>query len=157
MKSLNAPVVEHSELASKSSSSMSRYDSDLEDVEIELRRELIRLNNVRPKIVVRPVKDTKILWKVIATLGPILKFQLSWKSSNSQLTRWGHGVALLSEQTTHPPAHPQLSFFFRYITDNISGTNPLIFSNFKLKLRGKTESKKCLKWRGPILEDDLKM
>ena len=38
MKSLNAPVVEHSEVESKSSSSMSGYDSDLEDVEIEWRR-----------------------------------------------------------------------------------------------------------------------
>ena len=61
MKSLNAPVVEHSEVESKSSSSMSGYDSDLEDIEIELRRELIRLNNVRPKIVVRPVKEKTYL------------------------------------------------------------------------------------------------
>ena len=61
MKSLNAPVVEHSEVESKSSSSMSGYDSDLEDVEIELRKELIRLNNVRPKIVVRPVKEKTCL------------------------------------------------------------------------------------------------
>ena len=53
MKSLNAPVVEHSEVESKSSSSMSGYDSDLEDVEIELRRELTWLNNVLPKIVMR--------------------------------------------------------------------------------------------------------
>ena len=32
----------------------------------------------------------------IATLGPILQFQLSWKSGKSQLARWGHEVALLS-------------------------------------------------------------
>ena len=61
MKSLNAPVVVYSEVESKSSSSMSGYDSDLEDVEIELRKELIRLNNVRPKIVVRPVKEKTYL------------------------------------------------------------------------------------------------
>ena len=61
MKSLNAPVVEHSEVESKSSSSMSGYDSDLEDIEIELRRELIRLNIVRPKILVRPVKGKPYL------------------------------------------------------------------------------------------------
>ena len=60
MKSLNAPV-EHSEVESKISSSMSGYDSDLEDIEIELRRELIRLNIVRPKILVRPVKGTPYL------------------------------------------------------------------------------------------------
>ena len=61
MKSLNAPVVEHSEVESKSSSSMSGYDSDLEDVEIELRRELTWLNNVRPKIVMRTVKEKTFL------------------------------------------------------------------------------------------------
>ena len=61
MKSLTAPVVEHSEVESKSSSSMSGYDSDLEDVEIELRREFIRLNNVRPKIVVRSGKEKTCL------------------------------------------------------------------------------------------------
>ena len=61
MKSLNAPVVEHSEVESKSSSSMSGYDSDLEDVEIELRRELTWLNNVRPKIVMRKVKEKTFL------------------------------------------------------------------------------------------------
>ena len=43
---------------------------------------------------------------VFATLGPILKSQLSWRSEKSQLARWGHGVALLSEQTTHPPTRP---------------------------------------------------
>ena len=61
MKSLNAPVVEHSEVESKSSSSMSGYDSDLEDVEIELRRELTWLNNVLPKIVMRTVKEKTFL------------------------------------------------------------------------------------------------
>ena len=61
MKSLNAPVVVYSEVESKSSSSMSGYDSDLEDIEIELRRELERLNNVRPRIEVSPVKEKTCL------------------------------------------------------------------------------------------------
>ena len=57
MKALNAPAIDPLEAESKSSSSMSGYDSDLDDVEIELRKELTRLNNVRPKIVVRSVKE----------------------------------------------------------------------------------------------------
>ena len=57
MKALNAPAIDPVEADSKSSSSMSGYDSDLDDVEIELRKDLICLNNVRPKIVVRSVKE----------------------------------------------------------------------------------------------------
>ena len=49
MKALNAPAIDPVEAESKSSSSMSGDDSDLDDVEIELRKELIRLNNVRQK------------------------------------------------------------------------------------------------------------
>ena len=52
MKSKNAPVNEDLNFERRSSSSMSGYESDLEDVEIELRRELIQLN-VRHSIVVR--------------------------------------------------------------------------------------------------------
>ena len=49
MKALNAPALDPVEAESKSSSSMSGDDSDLDDVEIQLRKELIRLNNVRQK------------------------------------------------------------------------------------------------------------
>ena len=30
-------------------------------------------------------------------------------------------------------------------------------SNFKLKLRGLNQNQKCLKWRGPPMEDDIKI
>ena len=56
MKSVNAPVIEDHEFGRRSSSSMSGYESDLEDVEIQLRRELIRLD-VRPSIVVQAVRE----------------------------------------------------------------------------------------------------
>ena len=49
MKALNAQAIDPVEAKSKSSSSMSGYDSDLDVVEIELRKELIRLNNIRQK------------------------------------------------------------------------------------------------------------
>ena len=61
MKSLNAPAVEYSEVESNSSSSMSGYDSDLEYIEIDLRRGLTRLNNVWLKIVARSGKEKGIM------------------------------------------------------------------------------------------------
>ena len=39
-------------------------------------------------------------YSLIATLGPILRSQLSWKSEKSQLARWGHKVALLLGSST---------------------------------------------------------
>jgi hypothetical protein len=51
----------------------------------------------------------------IATLGPILKSQLSWKSDKSQLARWGHDVVLFSQGTGHPPTHPDHMDFFIWI------------------------------------------
>ena len=42
----------------------------------------------------------------IATLGPILQFQLSWKSCKSQHESWGHRVVLFSKRTVHPTGRP---------------------------------------------------
>ena len=58
MRSKNAPVIEPQDAESVSSSSMSGYGSDVEDVELELRKDKTR-RNIRPDIVIREVQETR--------------------------------------------------------------------------------------------------
>ena len=43
---------------------------------------------------------------IIATLGSILDFQLSWKSGKFQLARWSHEVVIFSARTDRPTDRP---------------------------------------------------
>ena len=54
-------MLDYSEMESQSSSSMSGYGSEDEDIEAELQRELIKLTTVRPRIVVRAVQEESSL------------------------------------------------------------------------------------------------
>ena len=54
------------------------------------------------------IDESQIIWKTfayieIATLSPILEFQLSWRSNKAQLARWGHEVSIFPYTTTHTP------------------------------------------------------
>ena len=62
MKFKDTSVIEPLDLMSVSSSSMSGYDIDLEDVEIELRRDKFLLERY-PHIVVRSVQEERHPWE----------------------------------------------------------------------------------------------
>ena len=62
MKFKDTPVIEPLDLMSVSSSSMSGYDIDLVDVEIELRREKFLLDRY-PHIVIRSVQEERHPWE----------------------------------------------------------------------------------------------
>ena len=57
MQSKNAPVIELLDRESVSSSSMSEYGSDVEDVELQLRKHQTK-RRIGPDIVIREVQET---------------------------------------------------------------------------------------------------
>ena len=75
------------------------------------------------------------------TLGSILDFQQSWKSSKFQLARWGHivdcGIILMKPPTTHPPtAH----LFWQILSDL---RNKNLACNLNLQYQ---EDPRCLRY-----------
>jgi hypothetical protein len=75
---------------------------------------------------------------IIATLGPILEFQPSWKSCKSQLARWGHEVALLSPGSSQPSPYLGISNENLYLsndwTDHLQILNLCLEDKTKIEL-----------------------
>jgi hypothetical protein len=92
----------------------------------------------------------------IATLGPILKSQPSWRSEKSQVARWAKKWYDYPTRTTHPPTQPPILINGIYLQTLIRS-----YSTFELKLRGPNQSAQRFQMKMPSnffqIEDYLKL
>ena len=103
-------------------------------------------------------------YPLIATLGPILESQLSWKSLTrlslqDRATKWYYfpnSNPPTWPPTTNPATHPPVPSY-KFVTSISQQPRIWSFSYFKVRLRGPNQKWRLFNRRRPLLENDFNL